>query len=107
MRTTFGIISFTIFVLVAYNPPALAQSNPGATDEIALLRQEIERMRSDYEARIEQLERRLDAAEEAEVRAENQAAQGPPVADPPAEYAAVPAAPPAAPTTTSSGRDNS
>lgn len=103
MRTTFGIISFTIFVLVGYNPPARAESNPHATDEIALLRQEIELMRSDYAARIQQLERRLDAAEQAE----NQAGQETPIMKPAPEYVAVPEAPPPASPTTSSGRDNS
>ena len=53
------ILIFAMLALTMAGTPAVAH----ADTEIQALRAELERIRSDYEARIADLERRLDAAE--------------------------------------------
>ena len=90
-------------VVALFTAPLLAAEPADSGSEIEQLRKEIVQMKLDYETRIADLERRLDAAEESQAR---------PVAEaPPAraaeEYAYDPEPLDVSPTMTSSGRDNS
>lgn len=91
-------------LLIALHSAHLFAADPAESgDEIEQLRREIAQMKLDYEARIEELERRLDAAEQS---------PSPPAAGeaPPASenvYVYDPEPLDASPTMTSTGRDNS
>jgi len=82
----------TLLLMPVCSRPLLAQGQAEAVDEIQLLRQEIAQMKSDYEARIDELERRLDLAEQSAVAPSAAATEEP--------YES-------GSTMTSSGRDNS
>lgn len=106
-----------VFHIALYAPLARAAGEPDNAAEIELLRQEITRMRADYESRIAELERRLDQTEPAlaESAVAAPAATSPATPEPaapeteyPSSYAMTDAGTdyPAS-SSTSSGRDNS
>ena len=102
MKTSFGLLVFTYCLFAGYTPAAVAANDAGPADDIQLLRQEIKHLRLDYEARIAELERRLDTAGQGLSQAAPQA----PVSAPPVPYASAPAAEPPVSTVSSSGRNN-
>lgn len=101
MQTPFGMFLFSCCLFAAHTTAAWANNDPVPADDMQSLRREIDQMRLDYAARIAELERRLDQAEQVV----NQAA-GAPVSPSSAPYAAAPEAAPAVSTLTASGRSN-